>query len=552
MKPEVFTALIALVALYRPGPMESGMVGNFVDTKHGKKPANYPLPQLKPVLEETYGVIVYQEQVMKIANILANYSLGDADILRRAMGKKIPEVMANEKEKFMAGAEKNSIPKDKAEYIFDLMAKFAGYGFNKSHSAAYALIAYQTAYLKAHYPAQFMAALLSCDMNNTDKVVVYINECRDHEIEVLPPDINESDKDFTVVEDRIRFGLAAVKNVGEAALDSIIEERMADGPFNSLEDFCRRVDLRRVNRRVLESLIKAGAFDSLGLKRSQLFAILDQALEQGQAAQRDRLSGQISLFAVMGNEEEQLHTKIEIPSIPDWSDQEKLTFEKETVGFYLTGHPLDDYREDILSVTDTNLSEKKQWVEGQSLRVGGLIRDIKNRKTKKNDPMAVIVMEDIAGTVEVVIFPELYAQCAPILHSDTPVVIEGQVKKDERGDSIIANGVDTLEAARDKYTSAARIMLQSDRVNRQNLEALKKVFYRHHGSCPVSLTLHFSGRGEVDLEIPQDITIKPCKEFTAEVNRTMGEPVITYEKKPVNTGQQKKRNGAWQQREAVT
>ncbi len=551
MKPEVFTDLIALVALYRPGPMESGMVGNFVDTKHGNKPANYPLPQLKPVLEETYGVIVYQEQVMKIANILANYSLGDADILRRAMGKKIPEVMANEKEKFMAGAEKNKIPKDKAEYIFDLMAKFAGYGFNKSHSAAYALIAYQTAYLKAHYPAQFMAALLSCDMNNTDKVVAYINECQDHEIEVLPPDINESHKDFTVIDDRIRFGLAAVKNVGEAALDSIIEVRGADGPYTSLEDFCSRVDLRRVNRRVLESLIKAGAFDSLGLKRSQLFAILDQALELGQAAQRDRLSGQISLFAVMGGEDEPSHTKIDIPSIPDWSDREKLAFEKETVGFYLTGHPLDDYREDILAVTDTNLSEKKQWLEGQILRVGGLIRDIKYRKTKKGDPMAVIVMEDIAGTIEVVIFPELYAQRASILHNDTPIIIEGLVKKDERGDNIIANGVDTLEEARGKYTAEARIVLHSDRINRQNLEALKKVFFRHHGSCPVSLTLHFDGRGEVDLEIPGEITIKPCQEFTREVNRTMGEPVITYEKKPVNAFQQKKRNGAWKQQESA-
>jgi DNA polymerase-3 subunit alpha len=522
-----------------------------VDTKHGKKPANYPLPQLKPVLEETYGVIVYQEQVMKIANVLANYSLGDADILRRAMGKKIPEAMANEKEKFMAGAEKNNTPKDKAEYIFDLMAKFAGYGFNKSHSAAYALIAYQTAYLKAHYPAQFMAALLSCDMNNTDKVVTYINECRDSEIEVLPPDINESYKDFTVVEDRIRFGLAAVKNVGEAALDSIIEARLADGPYITLEDFCCRVDLRKVNRRVLESLIKAGAFDSLGLKRSQFFAIFDQALEQGQAAQRDRLSGQISLFAVMGSEDEQQHTKIEVPSIPEWTDQEKLTFEKETVGFYLTGHPLDDYRDDILVVTDTNLSENKQWVEGHSLRVGGLIRDIKLKKTKKGDPMAIIVMEDIAGVVEVVIFPELYAKCAAILHTDTPIVLEGVVKKDERGDNIIANGIDTLEAAREKYTASAQIMLQSDRVNRQNLMALKKVFYRHHGSCPVSLTLHFAGRGEVDLEIPQDITIKPCKEFSAEVNQTMGEPVISYEKKPVNGPPQKKKNGAWKQRETA-
>jgi DNA polymerase-3 subunit alpha len=549
MKPEVFTDLIALVALYRPGPMESGMVGTFVDTKHGKKPASYPLPQLKPVLEETYGVIVYQEQVMKIANVLAKYSLGDADILRRAMGKKIPEVMEKEREKFMAGTEENNIPQDKAEYIFDLMAKFAGYGFNKSHSAAYALIAYQTAYLKAHYPAQFMAALLSCDMNNTDKVVIYISECKDHEIEVLPPDINESDKDFTVVEDRIRFGMAAVKNVGEAALDSIIEERTNEGPFISLEDFCCRVDLRRVNRRVLESLIKAGAFDSLGAKRSQLFAILDQALEQGQAVQRDRLSGQISLFAVMGSETNEQHAKLELPDIPEWSEQEKLAFEKEMVGFYLTGHPLDDYREDILAVTDTNLTEKKEWNEGQTLRVGGLIRDLKVKKTKKGKPMGIIILEDISGTTEVVVFPELYAQCTEILESDTPVVIEGTVKKDERGDNIIANEIDPLVTAREKYTATASIMLQSDRVSRQNLEALKKVFYRYHGPCPLSLTLHFAGRGEVDIEMEDGFTIKPCREFTTEVNKTMGDKVVSYSQKPVTANQQKRRNGAWNKRE---
>ncbi len=237
MAPEQFSDLIALVALYRPGPLDSGMVDDFVETKHGRATANYPLPQIKPVLEETYGVIVYQEQVMKIANILASYSLGDADILRRAMGKKIPEVMDQEKVKFMDGARENNIPEDKAEYIFDLMAKFAGYGFNKSHSAAYALVSYQTAYLKAHYPAQFMAALLSCDMNNTDKVVLYINECKEHQIEVLPPDINESFKDFTVIDDRIRFGLAAVKNVGESALDSIIEEREKNGKLHLARQF---------------------------------------------------------------------------------------------------------------------------------------------------------------------------------------------------------------------------------------------------------------------------------------------------------------------------
>ena len=389
-------------------------------------------------------------------------------------------------------------------------------------------------------------------MNNTDKVVIYISECRDREIEVLPPDINESDKDFTVVDDRIRFGLAAVKNVGEAALDSIIEERTNEGPFKSLEDFCCRVDLRRVNRRVLESLIKAGAFDSLGEKRSQIFAILNQALEQGQAVQRDRLSGQISLFAVMGQESKEQHSKLQLPDIPEWLDQEKLAFEKETVGFYLTGHPLDDYREDILSVTDTNLTEKKEWNEGQALRVGGLIRDLKIKKTKKGKQMGIVTLEDISGTTEVVIFPELYSQCSDILESDSPVVIEGTVKKDERGDNIIANGIDTLALAREKYTAAARIRLQSDRVSRQNLESLKKIFYRYHGSCPLSLTLHFAGRGEVDIEMQEGFTIKPCQEFTTEVNKTMGYQVITYDQKPVTANQQKKRNGSWKNRVSAT
>jgi DNA polymerase-3 subunit alpha len=397
-----------------------------------------------------------------------------------------------------------------------------------------------------------MAALLSCDMNNTDKVVIYISECRDREIEVLPPDINESDKDFTVVDDRIRFGLAAVKNVGEAALDSIIEERTNEGPFKSLEDFCCRVDLRRVNRRVLESLIKAGAFDSLGEKRSQIFAILDQALEQGQAVQRDRLSGQISLFAVIGQESKEQHSKLQLPDIPEWLDQEKLAFEKEIVGFYLTGHPLDDYREDILSVTDTNLTEKKEWNEGQALRVGGLIRDLKIKKTKKGKQMGIVTLEDISGTTEVVIFPELYSQCSDILESDSPVVIEGTVKKDERGDNIIANGIDTLALAREKYTAAARIRLQSDRLSRQNLEALKKIFYRYHGPCPLSLTLHFAGRGEVDIEMQEGFTIKPCQEFTIEVNKTMGYQVITYDQKPVTANQQKKRNGGWKNRVSAT
>ncbi len=465
MKPEVFTDLIALVALYRPGPMESGMVGTYVDTKHGKIPVVYPLPQLKEVLEETYGVIVYQEQVMKIANILANYTLGDADILRRAMGKKVPAIMAAEKEKFMAGAEKNNIPEEKAKYIFDLMAKFAGYGFNKSHSAAYALIAYQTAYLKAHYPAQFMAALLSCDMNNTDKIVTYINECRDHEIEVLPPDINESDQDFTVINDRIRFGLAAVKNVGDAALDSIIEERRQDGPFKSLVEFCSRVDLRRVNRRVVESLIKSGAFDSLSAKRSQLFAILDQALDQAQAAQRDRQSGQISLFTVMDSEITTTYSTVVLPDIPEWSQKEKLAHEKETVGFYITGHPLENFKDEIKTVADTELTELAECIDGQPVRVGGIVHAFKDHTSRKGERMGFLTLEDIAGTADIVLFPDVFKQCSHLLETETPLIIQGIIKKDERGDKIIADAVDTLDIARSKYTAGAKILLKSDQVN---------------------------------------------------------------------------------------
>ncbi|MDH5299073.1 MAG: DNA polymerase III subunit alpha, partial [Desulfobulbaceae bacterium] len=549
MKPEVFSDLIALVALYRPGPLESGMVSDFVNTKHGRKAPSYPLPQLEPILKETYGVIVYQEQVMKIANVLANYSLGDADNLRRAMGKKIPEVMEEQRGKFLAGAKANSIPADKAEYIFDLMAKFAGYGFNKSHSAAYALVAYQTAYLKAHYPSPFMAALLSLDMNNTDKVVLYINECKDHDIEVLPPDINESFKDFTVINDRIRFGLAAVKNVGGAALDSIIEERGKDGPYKSLENFCGRVDGSRVNRRVIESLIKAGAFDSLGARRSQLFAILDQALERAKATQRDKESGQISLFAAMPAtaREEENGQSIPLPDLPEWEEKEKLAMEKETVGFYITGHPLDNFRQEIKAVADTDCAGLAEWSASQPVRVGGMVRTFKPHKSKKGDPMGFVTLEDTTGAVEVLVFPDAYAQCSHLLTGSDPIVVQGKLEKDERGPKIIADVVDPLAVAREKYTAGARVVMRSDRVGRRKMEELKNIFLNFHGSCPLSLTLHFPKQGEVDLELPRDMTIRPCKEFTDQVEATLGYAGLNYTKKPVEI--KERGNGRWQKKQ---
>ncbi|MEA2114169.1 MAG: DNA polymerase III subunit alpha [Thermodesulfobacteriota bacterium] len=543
MKPEQFSDLIALVALYRPGPLDSGMVDQFVETKHGHRPPEYPLPQIKPVLEETYGVIVYQEQVMKISNILASYSLGDADILRRAMGKKIPEVMEKEREKFMNGALANNISEEKATYVFDLMAKFAGYGFNKSHSAAYALIAYQTAYLKAHYPAQFLAALLSCDVDNTDKVVKYINECKQMEIDVLPPDINESDHDFTVIKDRIRFGLAAVKNVGDAALDSIIEERTTHGMYTSLADFCGRIDSSRVNRKVLESLIMAGAFDSMNVKRSQLMAVLDEALEQAKAVQRDRLSGQMSLFALTGEENSKPGTELQYPDIEEWPELKKLAYEKETIGFFLTGHPLEGVIDDIRMVADSEIAELDNCRDGQAIRVGGLIQNFKEHTSKKGDRMAFTVLEDMGSSIEVIVFPSTFAQCSELLSTDEPLIVLGTIQQGEQGAKIIAEAIDPLDKAIEKYTENTMIRLQASRTMRGQLIQLKDMLYEFHGISPVKLTLHFDGRGEVDIEMLKDLTVRPCPDFFNQVRKSFGAGTLFVQMKRAEIQRQRKRSG---------
>ena len=546
MAPEQFSDLIALVALYRPGPLDSGMVDTFVDTKHGRRPPEYPLPQIQPVLEETYGVIVYQEQVMKIANILAGYSLGDADILRRAMGKKIPEVMEEERGKFMAGAAKNNIPEDKAKYIFDLMAKFAGYGFNKSHSAAYALIAYQTAYLKAHYPAQLLAALLSCDVDNTDKVVKYINECKQMEIPVLPPDINESFDDFTVINDRIRFGLAAVKNVGGAALDSIIEEREKGGPYSSLGDFCSRIDSARVNRKVIESLIKAGALDSMGGRRSQLMEVLDQVLDQAKAVQRDRLSGQMNLFALTRQKDDKgAANDVELPDVADWPELKKLSFEKETVGFFLTGHPLESVMQDIKRIADADIDSLTEWRDGQPVRIGGLIQQVKEHKSRKGEQMAFTVLEDMHASIEVIVFPSTFAECSHLLGSEEPLIVLGTVQQGERGAKIIAQSIDRLPDALEKYTEKTAIRLQAAQTSRQHMEQLKEVLYAFHGKVPVNLTLHFDGRGEVDVDILKDLAIRPTPDFFQSIAGLCGNNALQVLMKPTEIHRKKKKGRGW-------
>ncbi|MFY9268161.1 MAG: DNA polymerase III subunit alpha [Candidatus Manganitrophaceae bacterium] len=431
MKPESFEDIVAILALYRPGPIGSGMVEDFIKRKRGQTKIHYELPQLADILKETYGVIVYQEQVMKIANVLAGFSLGEADLLRRAMGKKKPEEMAAQKARFIEGAKKNDIPNEKAVKIFDLMEYFAGYGFNKSHSAAYALITYQTAYLKAHHPVEFMAALLTGDMGNADKVVKYIGECRNIAIQILPPDVNESDRDFTVVRNGIRFGLAAIKNVGSGAVDVIIAARNAQGRFTSLFDFCRKIDPRKVNKRVIEGLIKCGAFDSTGAKRAPLMEVLERAMQEGAQRQKVKEAGQMTIFGGEAGSSDGVDAPL--PEIPEWDDAQISKLEKEAVGFYITRHPLTPFIEIMKKRSATATEDLAAIEEDREVRICGVVVQEKVATTKRGDRMAYLRVEDLTGSVEVIVFPDLYQSSAPLFQQDIPLMINGMLDRGEKG-----------------------------------------------------------------------------------------------------------------------
>ena len=473
MKPNVFEDLIALVALYRPGPLGSGMVDDFIKRKKGSTRITYELPQLEPILKDTYGVIVYQEQVMQIARTLAGYSLGGADLLRRAMGKKDPEVMAKEKVPFLKGAEKQGIDLKKAEIIFDLMAKFAEYGFNKSHSAAYALITYQTAYLKAHFPVEYMAALLSSEVQDTDKVVKYIYEARQMGISILPPDVNESRWDFTVVEahDReniehgssigsIRFGLAAVKNVGISAIEAMIESRESTGAYLSLADFCKKVDQRRVNRRVIEALIKCGAFDFTGARRAQMMEAIDMMMEAAAQHQEQESVGQFSIFDSMDDKKD-----LDLPDIPEWKENQLLAFEKESMGFYISGHPLAAFQEDMKRYGSATTETLDSIPDGKEVTICGIIAGLKQKVTKKGDKMAILNLEDLTGTVETIVFPDLYASATHLLLTDTPLIISGQLDKSEQGNKIKALRIHLLAEVKKKGATRMDIKLSCHRTD---------------------------------------------------------------------------------------
>ncbi len=541
-KPDRLEHLTALNALYRPGPMQ--MIDDFIKRRHGQTKVTYELPALEPILSGTYGVMVYQEQVMQIASALAGFTLGEADILRKAMGKKKASVMAAQMEQFLEGCAARNIPGKKARKIWDLMEQFAGYGFNKSHSAAYAWLAYQTAYLKANYPAYFMAALLTSERANTDKMVEYIGECREMGLDVLPPDINQSDIYFTVValtpsteaqgdgaatekRDAIRFGLSALKNVGEGAVEAVLRARKEDGPFTSLFELCERVDLRAVNRRVLESFVKSGCFDSLDRRRASLFAAIDQAMEAGQKLQRDRDKGQGSLLGLLGDGGSGPKVVHRIKDEPEWGEGERLSYEKESLGFFITGHPLERHRAELAELATTTTGRIADFSD-REVSVGGLIAALRLIKTKKGDRMASFLLEDLEGSAEVLVFPETYKKVASRLAEDQVVVVKGRAEKEEEGKArILATDVLTLDQAKLAEARHVTIRLPLSRWSRATGEQLRDILGAHRGDCPVTLEVVRPGACTVAVAPSALYRVRPDASLKSEVEALFGEGAVT-------------------------
>ena len=522
LRPEEFRDLVALVALYRPGPLGSNMVNDFIKRKHGEIDIDYFIPSLEPILKETYGVILYQEQVMKIAQSLAGYSMAEADELRKAMGKKKTEVMARHRDRFVDGAAENGISRKAAQQLFTLIEKFGGYGFNKSHSAAYAMIAYQTAYLKAHYPVQFMAALLTQDMGNQDKTIKNIAECREMGIEILPPDVNESMSDFSVADGRIRFGLAAVKNVGLKAVEYIIEERKQNGPFHDLMDFCRRVGGAKVNKRVLEGLIECGAMDFTGVYRSKLFAVLDDVLK---FSGLNHDPNQLSMFALTGPGFGDTSGLFEFPDIEEWDERERLKREKDALGFYITGHPLLRFGREIERFSTCTAQDLTGRKDKEAVKVAGVVENLKIKRTKRGDRMATFTLEDMSGSVEVIIFPDLFSRFSPLLKGDEPLLVSGIMEGGEISTKIIAQDISSLEALRHKSIKAVKVKLDETDVSRNLLERLRDVVFKYPGECRLVFGVNTSDGKEMTIYADDCFRVLPCPEMTNEIEALVGKRV---------------------------
>jgi len=525
LRPEKFEDIIAAVALYRPGPMD--LIPSYVERRHGREKIDYPHPLVESILKETYGIIVYQEQVMQIAQKLAGYSLGKADLLRRAMGKKIAAEMATQREIFVEGAVKNGVAKQTAAEIFDLMEKFANYGFNKSHAAAYALVAYQTAYLKAHHFKAFMAANFTLDLSQTEKVTKHIAECKAKSVAILSPDINESNWEFVAADEGIRFGLGAIKNVGMAAVEVILEERDANGKFTDLASFLGRLALSKVNRRVVESLIKVGVFDSLHTNRRALFDVLDALLEDAQRKAKDKLSGQETLFNLEEFSADNEQNGIDLPDIPDWSDDEKLKMEKEGVGFYISGHPLKKYASIIdkyTSATTSTLTDTPGLVI-----IAGVLNNLNVTRTKKGAAMARAVLEDLEGSVPVIFFPQCFSEYQDLITADAPIMVKAKVGQNSDNGAgeveadqveLFAEEVHPLDHA--EAMLAKRLLLRlPSKMTPEEIQSLKELVSNGQGSCQLSFEVRIDGM-VVGIDAGREYMVKPTREFLAQIASLVG------------------------------
>ncbi|KAB2934137.1 MAG: DNA polymerase III subunit alpha [Candidatus Contendobacter sp.] len=535
LQPDCFEDIVALVALFRPGPLQSGMVDDFIDRKHGRARIEYPHPSLATILKPTYGVILYQEQVMQIAQVLAGYTLGGADLLRRAMGKKDAEKMAKERDGFVKGATNRGVEPETASYLFDLIDKFAGYGFNKSHSAAYALVSYQTAWLKAHYPAAFMAAVLSSDMDKTDKVVVFIEECRRMGLELAPPDINVSEYRFTVgAPSEIRYGLGAIKGAGEGAIEALVQEREQGGPYRDLFDLCQRVDLRKLNRRVLESLIRSGAFDALGPNRATLAAQLPEALQLAEQHSRNDAAGQNDLFGLAAAEKTPARP-LHIAKIPEWDEEERLRGEKETLGVYLTGHPISRVAAELAALHATRLHDLNEnggsprRGNDRSVLIAGLVVSVRTRNANRGGRMAFVTLDDDSGRIEVRIFPEVYERHRPLIVEDAILLAHGTLGWDEFNQTTRLNveRVLDLDGARAEYARRLLLRLDARRCESGVLGRLANVLTEHRADGRCAVWVDYVGAGaRVELAFGPNWRVKPGEALLKRLRELAGAEAV--------------------------
>lgn len=521
----------AINALYRPGPLESGMVDEFIEIKHGRKATQYPFPTLEPVLKDTYGVIIYQEQVMNVARIVAGYTLGQADMLRRAMGKKKADEMAHHRQIFLKGAEERGYDVKTANDLFDKMEKFAEYGFNKSHAVAYSVISYQTAFLKKYYPAEFFAALLSSELGNMDKVTQYIADAKHFDIEVLPVSVNESLWHFNVVGENIRFGMGAVKNVGEGAVNEMIRERTENGPFKGFLDFCERINLKLVNTRVFESLIKVGAFDEIEkMNRKTLLENLEMILAYCKKRQEESEQGLISLFDLGEQSSKSVENNLDIQVVADFEHHEKLSYEAELMGIYISGHPLDRYASLMKELSSMPVSQVQDTLGSDQQRTMTLAGQITSKKvilTKKGDKMCFATLEDLTGKIECIVFPKAFAEYELLLNSDEPVIVEGKVNLSESPRKILADKIYKLREQSENRITGVRINVQLEDLTDVKLNQLRQVLLSYRGGTPLHMIFE-SSHGRARLPLGDDYMINPTPQLAHRINEVFNKSAVKF------------------------